>query len=84
MRLWPLVAGLVLHIITFGNIFVNIRSHFVNIFKSFANCKSGATDEGLWPLVAGLVQSSLTDEISTGGWREGGKECFRMFFFPKH
>ena len=44
----------------------------MNILESSANCKSGATDEGLWPLVAGLVQPSLTDEISTGGWREGG------------
>ena len=60
-------------------------THFclcVNTWESSANCKSGATDEGLWPLVAGLVQPSLTDEISTGrGCRLGGeKECLKMFF----
>ena len=56
----------------------------VIIWEGLANCKSGATDEGLWPLVAGLVQPSLTDEISTGGWRgrrgwERGKEYFEIF-----
>ena len=54
----------------------------MNIWESLANCKSGATDEGLWPLVAGLVQPSLTDEISTGrGCRLGGeKECLKILF----